>query len=204
MNVYAINTGDVKKMDMDQLTRLMPRRMEKAARYRFENDRLLGIGAGYLLMTHLGIKDETLIKENEYGKPYADGYPDFSLSHSGDIAVFSMSDEADGSIVGVDIEIIKDFDMRVSKKVYTPREINWMNINPKKRFFELWTKKESVMKALGMGFHLPASSFEVITQDDAQSITVEGRRLYLRTKEYDGYYISICSSKKMEEIQIIT
>ena len=204
MFVYAISIDQVKKLDMDGLNTLMPRRMEKAARYRFEDDRLLGIGAGYLMMKHLGLESDEAVEENEYGKLYVPGYPDFSLSHSGEYAVFVMADSTDSGIIGVDIEKVKKWDLRVAKKVYTPREIEWMNEDPTERFFMLWTKKESVMKALGKGFHLPASSFEVITDDEDSCIEVEGKKMWIRTQKFDSYFISVCSSEKIDEMRIIT
>ncbi|MBR4577352.1 MAG: hypothetical protein IKO25_09120, partial [Clostridia bacterium] len=83
MTVWAIRTENVRRLDISGLEALMPQRMEKAKRFRFEKDRLLCIGAGYLMIQALGIRNESVLRYGANGKPFAPGYSAFSLSHSG-------------------------------------------------------------------------------------------------------------------------
>lgn len=74
---------------------------------------------------------------------------DFSISHSGEYVVMTVSDRP----VGIDIEEI-DFDIEISgmgKMVFSESE-NLVIKNDAKNFFCLWTKKEALFKAHGTGF----------------------------------------------------
>ena len=70
--IYMIRTETVRKTDCAFLAECMPRRFEKAMRYRFEQDRLLCLGAG-LLMTEFGIRNEKEISYGRFGRPYVPG-----------------------------------------------------------------------------------------------------------------------------------
>ena len=101
----------------------MPERAEKAGRFHLEGDRLLCLGAGYLMMHALGIRSESEIRLGGYGKPYAPGYPPFSISHSGDWCILASGAGRD---IGVDIEALRQSHLDLAPAVYTPRELAWM------------------------------------------------------------------------------
>lgn len=68
--------------------------------------------------------------------------------------------------IGIDIEMTRrntDFE-GVAKKVFTRREQEMLmpltKSEKRKLFFQLWTAKESLMKATGLGFSLNPSSVE--------------------------------------------
>ena len=81
--LHAIRTDAVRRLDWTPLYDCLPERMEKAGRFRFERDRLLCVGAGFLLLEALGLRDESALRYGENGKPYLPGGPAFNLSHSG-------------------------------------------------------------------------------------------------------------------------
>jgi len=60
---------------------------------------LLCLGAGLLMNRVLGIEEREL-QYGEYGKPYALGKAEFSISHGGNWAILSVGSQP----VGVDIE----------------------------------------------------------------------------------------------------
>ena len=114
-------------------------------------------------------------------------------------------------MIGIDIEIVKERNLKVAEKVFTPLELEWMKEDTLRRFHILWTRKESVMKAMGRGFKMPFKSFEVITSKSdgkeadeiAEEIVVEGRRLYIKTICEEDYMISVSSSALIGEIKIV-
>ncbi len=78
----------------------------------------------------------------------------FNLSHSGDLAVIAV---ARGSEVGVDVEQIRE-DLpleEMAENYFEPEEIWEIRTlrGPEKawKFFEIWTKKEALLKAGGIG-----------------------------------------------------
>ena len=98
---------------------------------------------------------------NEYGKPLLVNNPGihFNISHTGQYVAFVMSTEP----VGIDIELIKNADLKIAERFFTPDEIAYIKEdNSNMRFYEVWTKKESRIKWEGKGLHLPLNSFSVL------------------------------------------
>jgi 4'-phosphopantetheinyl transferase len=97
-----------------------------------------------------------------YHKPFFLNGPHFSTSHSGNRVVCALSKEKE---IGIDIEhISKAISISDFKGQLTSTE--WCDIgksaNPEERFLELWTAKESLIKADGRGLEIPLSDLEVI------------------------------------------
>lgn len=83
------------------------------------------------------------------GKPYfLGGQPCFSISHGGDIALCAFSREA----VGADVEAVSAFDPSLLP-AFHPREQAYLRTLPAGSgapvLCELWTRKESLLKARG-------------------------------------------------------
>ncbi len=81
---------------------------------------------------------------------------EFSLSHSGDLALYAI---AAGRRVGVDVEAIEPLDPvdeRISPSWLSPRELRALqSMDPALRtraFYSAWTHKEAYLKAIGLGF----------------------------------------------------
>lgn len=94
-------------------------------------------------------KENVTFKRTQKGKPYTESVDvEFSISHSGDIVVCAVSDNP----VGIDIEKIREVNLNVAKRLFTPDEQEYIfEKNSKQRFFEVWTKKEAYVKLLGLG-----------------------------------------------------
>lgn len=131
--VFALHTDTVRGTDLSEMALRMPERMKKAARYRFERDHLLCIGAGLLMLSALGIPDESALVFGAFGKPYAPGYPAFSLSHSGNWCVLAR----DPDPVGIDLEKPVESALSAAPRVFIPAELAWMSESPTERFFQL-------------------------------------------------------------------
>ena len=198
--IYTIRTEAVRKADCSLLAERMPKRVEKAMRYRFERDRLLCLGAGLLMTEALGIRDERELRYGAYGKPYAPGYPAFSISHSGTCCILACGEAPD---IGADIEEICEAHAGVAPAVYTEAEQAWMKEDPVIRFFRLWTWKESVMKAAGLGMSLAPRSFEALPFAEGKPVRVLGRSWYARETELDNCRISVCADEPIGGLRLV-
>ena len=188
VTVYAIRTDTVREWDLSRLEQRMPERMRKANRFRFEKDRLLCLGAGILLHEAHGISDEALIRYRKNGKPFAPGYPAFNLSHSGQWCLLAAGGNC--RQIGVDVEEISERNIDIAPTVYTESELIWMKSDPVNRFYRLWTWKESLMKASGLGFQLEPRSFEVLPFDEGRSVYAAGQAWYAWAGDMEGYTYS--------------
>lgn len=121
----------------------------------------------WLICDYLGIANEELqIMQNAYGKPILQGNKGlhFNHSHSGQWIVSAISDAP----VGIDIEQMSDIDLGIADRFFSEQEVMDLREIPLEvrfdYFFELWTMKESYIKAEGRGLSLPLSSFTVSKQ----------------------------------------
>ncbi len=141
--------------------------LARADRFRFPKDRnryILGHG---LLRETLGrylgraAKDLILLR-GEFGKPFLEGNPvHFNLSDTKDAVLLALSHHA----IGADIETMNrhtDHE-RVANHYFTAPEVASIAeaADGKRRFLELWTRKEAVLKACGVGLMDDLHSLEV-------------------------------------------
>jgi len=136
---------------------------------------------------------------NKYGKPFLLNNKDFhfNVSHSGAWVVCATG----SSPVGIDIELIKPIDSNVAKLVkftFSEEEYQLFQRDKSHCFFDLWTLKESYIKAVGLGLSIPLNSFTInFVRDHNISIKVGDKVLkscFLRQYNIDkGYKIAACS-----------
>lgn len=157
MKVYGIHIQTIDSIPCEVLMELMPKRYARSRKYLRREDRLRCLGAGYLMHRVLGIAESEL-QYGEYGKPCAPGKLEFNISHGGNWAVLAADDHP----MGVDIEPMNAANLDVAQRVFTVDELRWMQINPTLRFHILWTIKESIMKATGLGMQLDPAQFDAL------------------------------------------
>ncbi len=196
--IYTIRINTVRKADLTRLAERMPLRVQKSERFRFERDRLLCLGAGLLLLEVMKIPDERDILYTQYGKPYIPGFPAFSISHSGSCCILACGDAQN---IGADIEEIDETKIDVAPSVYTDAELAWMKKDPVERFFRLWTWKESVMKATGLGMSLTPQSFEVLPFLEGAPVRLFGKAWYALGEYTDGSCISVCADEPLQRLR---
>ncbi len=92
MKVFFITIEDVIKYDISHIKHMMPKRFDRANTYKQEKDRLLCLGGAILMADIVGITNESDICFNSSGKPFANGFPEFNISHSGDVCVLAVGD----------------------------------------------------------------------------------------------------------------
>lgn len=156
--------------DADRL--LSENERHRAQRFRSDKDRNLFVSGRYfariLLASYTGISPEQVtIGTDEFGKPFSDMGLHFNISHSHDLLLLGFSDTA----IGVDIERKDPLTPieRLGKSHFAETEVQQLMIDGKAgrvdTFFDTWTKKESVIKGIGRGLHIPLQGFNVVNRD---------------------------------------
>ena len=122
---------------------------------------------------------------NPYGKPLLESPPDlhFNVSHSGKWVVCCI----DQTPIGVDVEEMRPVDYRIIERFFSKEEATvFFDLSEEKReehFFDLWTLKESYVKAIGKGLFISPSSF-----------TVKDKGWFFKQYSIDmSYKLSVCA-----------
>jgi 4'-phosphopantetheinyl transferase len=164
----------------------------RAERFRFTHDQhrfIIGHGLlRHLLSQRLNVSPESIhYARGPHGKPYI---PDvglhFNFSDTKDAILIAVSE---GSELGVDVETMaRSVDhMAVGEHYFTPEEVADIRDTPepKRRFLELWTRKEAVLKASGVGI---MDDLKVLRVNAPQQ-TVELSHEQFRHMAADSYHV---------------
>jgi 4'-phosphopantetheinyl transferase len=145
----------------------------RAARFHFESDRSAFVTARAALRRYLGrslscAPERVGLAQGLNGRPMLDAAHrsalDFNVSHSGTMAALAF---VQGGRVGVDIEWHgRDRGLRdLVPTVMGPRERAVLEALPealfRARFFEFWTRKEAIVKAIGVGISYPLTDIDI-------------------------------------------
>ncbi len=154
-----------------QLALLNDEERTRAARFHFPRDRRRFVAAHAALRLILGLytgksPKSVRFEVGRHGKPtLADGHDlRFNLTHSGELAVVGLASDRD---LGVDVEQLREMpDLQsIAARFFTPSEqVALLTFPPADRdraFLDGWTRKEAVMKVLGLGVAQPPESIEV-------------------------------------------
>jgi len=189
MKLYICDINNL--LDLSGVELLEEDRRSRLYRYRRQEDRARCLAAGLMLRSVFGREAAANIGLSETGKPVLSGGPCFNLSHSGDFVVL-LEDSQD---IGVDVEQIAPWSQPVAERVFTEKEQMWLLTQPTDAaFYRLWTGKEAIMKALGLGFRLSPESFEILP-DSAGPNLVCGRKWYLHWLEIQGHMLCTASER---------
>lgn len=156
----------------------------------------------FALKEQYGTLDKELkIKTNEYGKPFLCEFPSFhyNISHSGEYVVCVVHNNA----VGVDIEYIGPYDLSLAKELFTEEEYQVL-LNDKEdilaAFYDIWTLKESYIKAIGkglskslQGFSMKKSNCGLIQITDTQTEKQITNYICRQYKIDNRYRLSVCA-----------
>ncbi len=196
MKVYSMNIQSIDGEDKKWYKYLSEKRIEKVERLKKDKKKSQSIGAelllGYAVKQETGAKMPVKWDTDENGKLYLTDFDGLyvNLSHSNNYAVCAVHDKP----IGVDIQYKKECDMKMANRFFADDEVDFINNSTDKdsAFFEIWTKKESFVKAIGKGITMPLSSFSVL--DDK----IEYNGAVYCFKEYkvkqDGYKMFVCYS----------
>ncbi|MDQ3101821.1 MAG: 4'-phosphopantetheinyl transferase superfamily protein [Bacteroidota bacterium] len=152
---------------------------ERAARFRFPIDReryIIGHGLlRKLLSRYTGIDPiEIRTIRGKFGKPYLpDRSIEFNLSDTKDAVLIAFARHE----IGADLETMNRMvdHLKVAEHYFTPNEIDSIKSagDHKRRFLELWTRKEAVLKASGVGIMDDLRVLEVHAELNHCTITNE-------------------------------
>lgn len=156
--VYNIHVPDYLHLVKDLIVFLEAFEKEKALKYYKETDKNRFIICRSLLKFALAYHTQSnvydiSIKLLPNKKPYLPTHPNvfFNISHSGEYAVLAISTLP----IGIDIEYL-DYNYNTQdtlSHIFNENEIHFINNADCKikAFFNLWTRKEAFVKALGKG-----------------------------------------------------
>lgn len=146
----------------------------KANRFHFEHDQQRYIVAHAFLRVLLGAytnmrPTEIAFSVGTYGKPFLvsqSHVPDvyFNFSHSCEVALVALTYDCE---VGVDIEYIQPLDDAdlIARQFFSPLEQTMLSALPiiqkQQAFYACWSRKEAIIKALGLGLAMPLDTFSV-------------------------------------------
>lgn len=104
---------------------------------------------------------EVQISRDSYGKPHCSNREDlfFNIAHSGQWVAAAF----DSEIIGIDVEYMRDIDIAIAKRFFSNREYEDLIAKDAQQqqafFYDLWTLKESYIKAEGKGLSISLDSF---------------------------------------------
>ena len=94
--------------------------------------------------------------------PGIDRVPAISISHSGGLSIAALTCSADSTSIGLDLEEIEQRDDSFARNYFSEQELALGVIEDRSTLLAvLWTIKEAVSKALGVGLHARLEEFEV-------------------------------------------
>jgi 4'-phosphopantetheinyl transferase len=124
-----------------------------------------------VLASYLGLRPSSVVlQRSSAGKPELQGAAfRVSLAHSGEVALVAV---ASGRVVGVDVELLRSGteSWSLSSHALTHSERARLEALPASQrseaFLSMWTRKEALLKAVGVGLEL-----------DPQLIELEGQKI---------------------------
>lgn len=208
--IYLVQTLSYSEAEVALFQQILsPQEQQKAERFRFQKDRQSYIVTHAMLRKILGnytasdpAKLEFIL--NEYGKPSLAENPKeiyFNLSHCSGLSALAFTVKSE---IGIDIEKIDpefDFDL-IAKAHFSDAENSFIDHEPpesRKRFYTVWTRKESLLKAIGTGIaeNLDVEVFRKVNYYNPElplSINIESD-YYLTTCEYQNKYLISAAGK---------
>lgn len=153
---------DMTQCSEQEVARLLPlvsaQRREQALRYKHTFGQycclqsykmLCELLAEWSRVHQLPINQQPIFLYNDYGAPYIEGGPHFSISHCKRGIAVAVSENP----IGIDIEAIRTFSPDLMRK--TMNEDEQLRITssaiPEVEFIRFWTQKEALLKLQGTG-----------------------------------------------------
>lgn len=212
MHIFLLNVpAMIDNMD-DYINMLSYQRAEKVKRLKNVKSKLANIFSElmikYLVNKELSIDyDKIQFNCNQYGKPHVMGLENFhyNISHSADYIVCAVHKKS----IGIDMERVRNININISERFFSKYEYNYINQREDKTqaFFDIWTLKESIIKADGRGMNIPLSSFSAVDCNyNIKTVSQDiGHEYFL--KQYNNvlhdYKIAVCSPDDNFEDKIV-
>ncbi len=191
MKIYACDISHWH--DLAGFELLSEERKRKVERYRQPKDKVRCLVAGLLLNYAFGHNASP--RYTDYGKPYFENDLCFNISHSGKYVVLAKS----AYTVGIDVERVRKYNLDIAKKCFTEPELEWLSMQDNdSAFYKIWSAKESIMKATGLGFSMNPSSFQVLPINNGPHI-INTEKWYLYWHSLDEHELCVVSTSAVDE-----
>lgn len=198
INILCIDLSSANDAIYDRLYALAsPERKVRADHFRRRDDALRCVTADALLRRVLG-EDHDRVEKTPDGKPFLPHRPDFhfNLSHSGNWVAIAWGH----ANVGLDVESCghKTNMEAVARRFFAAEERQYVfaeDQDQTRRFFEIWTGKESYLKYLGAGLQKDLTSFSVLSPEPG---------LHLHREELpDGSLLCLCTTEDQYTLEVL-
>ena len=168
-----------------------------------QSDALVMDGAKkYADKTGVALRENQEIARTEKGKPFFVDNENvyFSVSHSGHMWVCLMGD----SPVGVDIQEVRGVDYeKIADRYFTAAEKHYVDLWGEEGFFDLWVRKEALVKYFGLTLAMGISGFEVAKNGDLPGKLIVGdEEVWVKSIDMGPYVKCAYISGKDEEVAI--
>lgn len=153
-------------------------RREQALRYKHVLGQFSCLKSWMMLREMSGLVGEW--SYNEHGKPYIPDGSYFSISHCKEGIAVAIDDEP----VGIDIESIRlaDEDLIIRTMCVREQEEIRSAQDPARAFTRLWTQKEALVKAQGIG---------IVSFEQLRDVRILNSEFRIQTVENEKYIYSI-------------
>jgi 4'-phosphopantetheinyl transferase len=151
---------------------------EHASRFRFEEDRIRSIvargGLRRILSSYCGASPRAMeFHIGKHGKPrllQPLAALEFNLSHSCDCVLIAVTS---GVQCGVDIEQCRPIieEPELAERFFCPREMEWLS-RTENGFYRIWTIKEAIIKAMGLGLSIQLSQIDVTDVLEGMTLSI--------------------------------
>ena len=192
--LYDLDCIEPTKLEVERV--LSAEEIDRAARFKFAP-----LGHRYT-MAHLLLRvvlasylktspAELTFQVGSHGKPHLVDGPAFNIAHCASTLLIGVAHEG---CLGVDVEHMRDFeslDEIVLKNFSSVERAEWQAAAPGERvrvFLRAWTRKESLIKAIGKGLSVPLGAFSVSLADtdgnalrDARQVVSDPDRWSIRS-----------------------
>jgi 4'-phosphopantetheinyl transferase len=159
----------------------------------------------YVVKTAAGLRTNNIcFVNNEYGKPMISGLGlHFNSAHSGEWVICGI----DKHEIGVDIETHRPIDPGIANRFFSKTEIDLLNApmadeSRFKMFFDIWSLKESYIKAIGKGLSCPLDNFACLPSMKNEQVEFQRYREELPVRSFHlieidpTYSCAICCTHK--------
>lgn len=130
-------------------------------------------------------------------KPYMKGKPNFNISHSGEKVLVGFSDENE---IGVDVEYKQAVDVSAFASYFHAEEIEFLERNNQSlgAFYKIWTRKEALLKAIGIGLLNGLDGVNVLPDE----VDHDGSWQLQEIEVDRDYCACICADGKIEDVDV--
>jgi 4'-phosphopantetheinyl transferase len=200
-HVWQVKIDDMQAQRSVLFSLLDADERDRAIRFRFERDRVAYVtmrGMLRVLLGHYLNQDCRKLRfgYNAFGKPYLDAPLAFNVSRTRSAGLLAFATEEE---IGVDIERLRPEIVTddLARQVLSAAEMNDYTASSERSqlFFEVWTRKEAYVKAVGTGLSTPLPSITVLGRS-----TVDQHSIYQLTADMPEHLAALAVKGSVSRI----